>query len=137
MIGFTEYIGFFRLFYIMVGGQNDQIYLIYWIFFRLFDFSIFCWEVNMIDITEYFDFCRRFSLQLEGHLCDFTVCNIFFRLFDLSTSRREVKIIDFTKYIDFFRIFVFLTSWWEDRMIDFTEYILNFSTFRPRGGKSK
>ena len=37
----------------------------------------------------------------------------------------------------FFRLFDFFTSCWEVKMIDFTEYILNFSTFQPRGGKSK
>ena len=43
--------------------------------------------------------------------------------------------INFTDYIDFFRLFVILTSWWEIKMIDFTEYIefFDFLTFRTRG----
>ena len=32
MIDLTEYIGFFRLFDLLVGGHNDQFYWIYWFF---------------------------------------------------------------------------------------------------------
>ena len=60
MIKFTEYVGnfsTFRLFDLLLGGQND-------------------------DITEYIDFFRLFSLLLGGQLSDFTGYIIFYRLFD-------------------------------------------------------
>ena len=39
MITFTEYIQFFRLFDLLLGGQTDRLYWIHWIIltFRLFD----------------------------------------------------------------------------------------------------
>ena len=137
MIDFTEYIGFFRVFDLLVGGKNDQIY---WInilnYFRLLDLSTSCWEVKMIDFTEYIGIFRFLGLLLGGQLSDFTGYIAFFRLFDFSTSCREVKMIDFTDYIWFshfstfghlggsskwiillkilfFLLFDFSTSWWE------------------------
>ena len=108
-------------------------------YFRLLDFSTSCWEVKIIDFTEYIGFFWLFGILLEGQLSDFYVYWILstfrlfdllpggqndwfywlgiylnFRFFDFSTSWWEVKIIDFIEFIDFFFwLFDFLTSWWE------------------------
>ena len=79
ILDFTEYIGFFWLFGLLLGGQLSD-FTGYIEYSRLFDFSTSCREVKMIDFTDYI---------------------WFFRLFDFSTSWWEVKIIDFIGYIDF------------------------------------
>ena len=54
-------------------------------YFRLLDFSTSCWEVKIIDFTEYIGFFWLFGILLEGQLSDFYVYWIVstFRLFDL------------------------------------------------------
>ena len=73
-INFTEYIVFFRLFNLLLGGQSYQFYW-YIGFFQLFDFSTCCCEIKLIDFNEYIE---------------------FFQLFDCSTYRWEIKMINFT-----------------------------------------
>ena len=59
MIDFTEYIGFFRLFGLLMGGQLSD-FTGYIEFFRLFDFSTSCRQVKMIDFTDYIGFFSTF-----------------------------------------------------------------------------
>ena len=104
MIDFTEYIGFFRLFVLLVGCQNDRLYWTYCIFvvFRLFDLLVG-------DQNDKFHW-------------------IYLDSFDFSTSWWVVKKSILLQHIVFLWFFEFLTSLWGNKMIDFTEYIV-FSTF--------
>ena len=69
MIGFTEYIGFFRLFDFSTSWCEVKMikFTEYIEYFRLFDFSTSCWEVKLIDFTGYIGFFRLFDFStLEG-----------------------------------------------------------------------
>ena len=129
IIDFTEYIDFFstfRLFDILVGGQNDRFYWIYCIFstFRIFDLLVGSKWSNIINILIFF---RLFDFwPLAVRLKCLILLNIL-KFFDFSTFRTlggrsewsnllniltscwEVKLIDFTGYIGFIRLFDFPT----------------------------
>ena len=150
MFDFTEYIGFFRVFDLLVGGKNDQIYWInILIYFWLLDLSTSCWEVKMIDFTEYIEIFRLFlfwNSWCEIKMINFTEYIVFFRLFDLLLWVQIDRFywicwifrlfdlllggqIDWFYWIRIFRLFELLVKWWEVKMIDFTEYIGFFRLF--------
>ena len=126
----------FRLFNLLLWGQTDRFYWIYWVFafstFRplagssnwsillnildFFDFSSSWWEVKMIDFTEYIE---------------------FFRLFDFLTFRWEFKMINFTECIEFFRLFDLLLGGQTDRFYWICWILFVFWTFRTLAGRSK
>ena len=89
MIDFTENIGFFRIFGILLGGQLSD-FTGYFGFFRLFDFSSSCREVKMIDFTVYIWFFRLFDILVGGQNNWFYWIYCFFWLFDFSISWWEV-----------------------------------------------
>ena len=163
MINFTKCILFFGLFYLLLGGQTDWFYLIFWIlfdfstfrplagsskwlilteyieFFRFFNFSIFWWEVKIINLTAYIDLFRLFDLLLGGQTYRFYWIYWFFLLLDLlmegqnnwfywiycifSTFRLFDRLVG-VQINWFWRIFFFYFSTfravcWEVKLIDF------------------
>ena len=131
MINFTEYIGFFWHFDILLGGQTDRFHWKYWFFstFRLFEFSTSCWEFKLIDFTEYIEFFDLSTFRPRGgrstswrevKKINFTEYIVFFRLFNLLLGGQSYQ---FYWYIGFFRLFDFSTCCCEVKLIDFNEYI--------------
>ena len=139
MIKFTEYIVFFRLFNLLLGGQTDRFYWIYLIFslFRLFELMLgvqIDWYYWMYWIFSTF---RLFELLVGGQNDWFYWIYRFFLIFDFSTSWREVKMIKFTECIDFFRFFYLMLGGQTDRFYWIYWILFDFSTFRPLAGRSK
>ena len=158
MIEFTEYIGFFRVFDLLVGGKNDQNYWIYWI---IYDFSIFrplaakskwlillnilefldflasCWELNwaiLLDISNSFDFSTfrppagRSKWLILLTIFDFLLFSTFRHL-----SGRSKWFILLTIFFFTFRLFGLLVGGINNHF--YWIYSI-FSTYRPLARRS-
>ena len=140
--------GFFRLFDLLLGGQTDRFYLIYWIFptFWLFElvvvvkmnnfpecigFFLIFWPLAgrsnwsiLLDILNFFDFSTFRPLAGRSN---WSILLDILDFFDFSTFRplagRSKWLILLNIYIVFFPLFDFSTSWLE----------INFSTFWGAG----
>ena len=121
MINFTEYIDFFRLFDLLLGGQTDRFY---WIFILHFSTSRPLtgrskWLI-LLNILYFFDFSTFRPLGGSSNWLILLNYIGFFWIFDFSSCCWEVKLIYINEYIEFYRLFDFSACWWEIKMIDFT-----------------
>ena len=127
----------FLLFDLLVGGQNDQIYWIYYFFqtFRLFNLQS-CWEVKMIDFTEFiwfFDFSAsnwKVSWTILLHILIFSDISTFRPLAGKSKWFILLSIFNFSTFRLFYLLVGGQNEW-------FYRIYYIFSIFRTLDGRSK